>query len=268
VILEKQIASPPQHTSKQITAGTPWGQDVSLSASRIEDRVNDNPKGQDDAKRLERPDTEYMEEDLGDTRTGGTQSVLVAQWEVASELDVDGGYINVNFILTEKGTTVELMNPYILLCDDKISKIKEVMPILEQVNMRKRSLLIVAADVDGEALATLIVNQLRRTISVAAIRAPAQGKLREAILEDIATFTGGTVFYGEVGENFDASNPLESLGTARFVSVGADITRIASGGGDRVDIEARIKGIQSQLLDNVTPGDRKWLKRRIENLIE
>ncbi len=185
--------------------------------------------------------------------------------EVVEGMQFDRGYLSPYFITNPDKMTVELENPYILITDKKISSMKDLLPILERVVQSGRPLLIIAEDVEGEALATLVVNKLRGTLKVAAVKAPGFGDRRKAMLEDIAILTGGVVISEEKGyklENADVSY----LGQAEKVTIDKDNTTIVNGKGRKEDIEARIKQIKAQIETTTSDYDKEKLQERLAKL--
>src|SRR5213079_901627 len=164
---------------------------------------------------------------------------LENELELVEGMQFDRGYISPYFINNPDKQVALLEDPFILLHDKKISNIRDLLPVLEQVAKAGRPLLIIAEDIDGEALATLVVNKLRGTIQVAAVKAPGYGDRRKAMLEDIATLTGGTVIAEEVGLKLDQVG-LDVLGTARRITVTKDDTTIVDGGGESSEVAGRV----------------------------
>jgi chaperonin GroEL len=187
--------------------------------------------------------------------------------EYVEGMQLDRGYLSAYFVTSADGGKLEasLENPYILVSDKKISAVADILPTLEKVVSTGRPLLIVAEDVEGEALPTLVVNKMRGTINVLAIKAPGFGDRRKAMLEDIATLTGGRVISEEVGRKLD-SVQLEDLGEARRVTATKDTTTIVEGKGDHNAIEARKSQIKLQIEDTTSDFDREKLQERLAKL--
>ena len=169
------------------------------------------------------------------------------------------------FVTNQDNMTSELENPFILLHDKKISNIRDMLPLLESVAKAGRPLLIIAEDIEGEALATLVVNNLRGTVKAAACKAPGFGDRRKAMLEDIAILTGGTVISEEVGLSLEGAT-VEDLGTAKRVSLDKDNTTIVDGAGDQKAIVARVNQIRTQIEDTSSDYDREKLQERVAKL--
>jgi chaperonin GroEL len=190
---------------------------------------------------------------------------------ISDELDVvegmqfDRGYLSPYFVTNTEKMLTELENPYILLYDKKISNLKEMLPILEQVNKSGRPLLIIAEDVDGEALATLVVNRLRGSLNIAAVKAPGFGDRRKAMLQDIAVLTGGTVVAEEMGMTLEGSG-MEVLGTAARVVIDKDNTTIVDGSGDKQAVEGRVGQIRSEIANTTSDYDKEKLQERLAKL--
>jgi chaperonin GroEL len=186
--------------------------------------------------------------------------------EVVEGMQFDRGYLSPYFVTDAEKMVTELSEPYILLHEKKISAMKDLVPILEQVAKMGKPLLIVAEDVEGEALATLVVNKLRGTLQVAAVKAPGFGDRRKAMLEDIAILTGGRVISEDLGVKLD-SITLNDLGTAKTINIDKDNTTIVDGGGSRGDLEGRVKQIRAQIEETTSDYDREKLQERLAKLI-
>lgn len=180
-------------------------------------------------------------------------------------MQFDRGYLSPYFVTNTDKMEAELERPYILIYDKKVSSMKELLPILEQVVQTGRPLLIIAEDVDGEALATLVVNKIRGALKVAAVKAPGFGDRRKAMLEDIAVLTGGTVISEERGYKLEAAT-LETLGTAEKINIDKDNTTIVNGSGDSKEIKARIAQIKSQIENTTSDYDKEKLQERLAKL--
>ena len=185
--------------------------------------------------------------------------------DVVEGMQFDRGYLSPYFVTNQENMTAELENPLILLHDKKISNIREMLPLLESVAKSGRPLLIIAEDIEGEALATLVVNNLRGTVKAAACKAPGFGDRRKAMLEDIAILTGGTVISEEVGLSLEGAT-LEDLGSAKKVSLNKDNTTIVDGAGDQNNIQGRVKQIRAQIEDTSSDYDREKLQERVAKL--
>jgi len=185
--------------------------------------------------------------------------------EVVKGMQFDRGYISPYFVTNAENMTVEMENPFILIYDKKISSMKELLPILEKTVQLRRPLLIIAEEVEGEALATLVVNRLRGSLQVAAVKAPGFGDRRKAMLEDIAILTGGTVISEEKGYRLDQAT-LEYLGTAGRVSIDKDNTTIVDGAGDKENLTKRIAEIKSQIETTTSDYDKEKLQERLAKL--
>ena len=190
---------------------------------------------------------------------------------ISDELDVvegmqfDRGYLSPYFATNVNKMIAELENPYILLSDKKISSLKEMLPILEAVNQTQRPLLIIAEDVDGEALSTLVVNRLRGSLNIAAVKAPGFGDRRKAMLEDIAILTGATVISEERGMTLEGAN-IEMLGSAAKVVIDKDNTTIVNGAGDSSAVEARVEQIRNEIKTTTSDYDREKAQERLAKL--
>ncbi|MGO2415759.1 MULTISPECIES: chaperonin GroEL [Cobetia] len=185
--------------------------------------------------------------------------------EVVEGMQFDRGYLSPYFVTNQDTMTVELEDPYILLVDKKISNIRELLPVLEGVAKSGKPLAIVAEDIEGEALATLVVNTMRGIVKVAAVKAPGFGDRRKAMLQDIAVLTGGTVISEEVGLSLEQAN-LDHLGTAKRVTMSKENTTIIDGAGNEGDIEARVSQIRAQIEDTSSDYDREKLQERVAKL--
>ncbi|GGF16707.1 chaperonin GroEL [Echinicola rosea] len=180
-------------------------------------------------------------------------------------MQFDRGYLSPYFTTNTEKMEAELENPYILIYDKKISSMKELLPVLEPVAQSGKPLLIIAEDVDGEALATLVVNKIRGALKVAAVKAPGFGDRRKAMLEDIAILTGGTVISEERGYKLENAS-IEYLGTAEKVNIDKDNTTIVNGAGEKSTIEARISEIKTQIEKTTSDYDREKLQERLAKL--
>jgi chaperonin GroEL len=192
-------------------------------------------------------------------------SGLESELEVVEGMQFDRGYLSPYFINDQQTQSVVLENPYILLHDKKISNIREMLPLLESVAKSGRPLLIVAEDVEGEALATLVVNTIRGIVKVAAVKAPGFGDRRKAMLQDIAILTGGTVISEEVGLQLEKAS-LADLGEAKKVQVSKENTTIIDGHGKSEDIKGRIEQIRLQIEEATSDYDKEKLQERVAKL--
>ncbi len=190
---------------------------------------------------------------------------LENELDTVEGMQFDRGYLSPYFINNQQSMSVELEDPYILLHDKKISNIRDMLPILEAVAKSGKSLLIVAEDVEGEALATLVVNTIRGIVKVSAVKAPGFGDRRKAMLEDIAILTGGTVVSEEVGLSLEKVD-LDDLGSAKKILITKDDTTLIDGGGKAKDIEGRINQIRKQVDDASSDYDREKLQERVAKL--
>jgi len=190
---------------------------------------------------------------------------LKNELEVVEGMQFDRGYLSPYFINQPEKQAAVLDNPFILLHDKKISNIRELLPVLEQVAKAARPLLIIAEDIDGEALATLVVNSIRGILKVVAVKAPGFGDRRTAMLEDIAVLTGGTVISSTVGLTLDKAT-LAQLGSAKKVEVSKENTTIIDGAGDAAAIENRVKNIRTQIEVATSDYDREKLQERVAKL--
>jgi chaperonin GroEL len=185
--------------------------------------------------------------------------------DVVEGMQFDRGYLSPYFVTDSDKMIADLENPYILLFDKKISNLQEILPILEPVAQSGRPLLIIAEDVEGQALATLVVNKLRGGLKIAAVKAPGFGDRRKAMLEDISILTGGTVISEERGFSLENAD-LEMLGTAETVTIDKDNTTIVNGSGKASDIKARVNQIKNQIESTTSDYDREKLQERLAKL--
>ncbi|TCP28489.1 chaperonin GroEL [Tenacibaculum skagerrakense] len=185
--------------------------------------------------------------------------------DVVEGMQFDRGYLSPYFVTNADKMIAELENPYILLFDKKISNLQEILPILEPVAQSGRPLLIIAEDVDGQALATLVVNKLRGGLKIAAVKAPGFGDRRKAMLEDIAILTGGTVISEERGFSLENAT-LDLLGTAETVTIDKDNTTVVNGAGDETQIKARVNQIKAQIETTTSDYDKEKLQERLAKL--
>jgi len=185
--------------------------------------------------------------------------------DVVEGMQFDRGYLSPYFVTDSEKMVAELDRPYILLYDKKISTMKDLLPVLEPVAQSGKPLLIIAEDIDGEALATLVVNKLRGTLRIAAVKAPGFGDRRKAMLEDIAILTGGTVIAEERGFTLENAT-IDMLGTAERVSIDKDNTTIVNGAGKSEDIKARAAQIKAQIENTTSDYDREKLQERLAKL--
>jgi len=185
--------------------------------------------------------------------------------DIVEGMQFDRGYLSPYFVTNSEKMVSELENPYILLFDKKISSMKDLLPVLEPVAQSGKPLLIIAEDVDGEALATLVVNKLRGSLKIAAVKAPGFGDRRKAMLEDLAILTGGTVISEERGFSLD-NTTLDMLGTCEKVSIDKDNTTIVNGGGVQKDIKTRVNQIKSQIESTTSDYDKEKLQERLAKL--
>ncbi|WP_066800491.1 chaperonin GroEL [Moraxella oblonga] len=185
--------------------------------------------------------------------------------EVVEGMQFDRGYISPYFANKQDSLTCEFDNPFILLVDKKISNIREILPLLEQIMQTSRPLLIIAEDVENEALATLVVNNLRGGLKTCAVKAPGFGDRRKAMLQDIAILTGGVVISEEVGLSLETAN-IEHLGTAKKITVGKENTVIVDGAGDKAQIDSRVEAIKRQIEESTSDYDKEKLQERVAKL--
>ena len=203
----------------------------------------------------------------------GKEGVITVEegTSLADELDIvegmqfDRGYLSPYFVNNQDNMSAELEDPYILLFDKKVSNIRDLLPVLENVAKSGKPLLIIAEDVEGEALATLVVNSMRGIVKVAAVKAPGFGDRRKAMLEDIAVLTGGTVISEEVGLSLEKAT-LDDLGNAKRITVSKENTTIVDGAGKPSDIEGRVTQIRVQIEEATSDYDREKLQERVAKL--
>ncbi|MGR6035344.1 MAG: chaperonin GroEL [Candidatus Nitrosoglobus sp.] len=192
-------------------------------------------------------------------------SGLENELEVVEGMQFDRGYLSPYFVTNQQSMAAELEDPYILIHDKKISNIRELLPVLENVAKASRPLLIVAEDVEGEALATLVVNTIRGIVKICAVKAPGFGDRRKAMLEDIAVLTGGTVISEEVGLSLDKVS-LDDLGRAKKISVNKENTTIVDGAGSVENIKGRVEQIRVQIEEATSDYDKEKLQERVAKL--
>ncbi|QOR00689.1 chaperonin GroEL [Campylobacter sp. 2014D-0216] len=184
---------------------------------------------------------------------------------VVEGMQFDRGYLSPYFITNTEKMTVELQSPFILLFDKKIANLKDLLPILEQIQKTGKPLLIIAEDIEGEALATLVVNKLRGVLNISAVKAPGFGDRRKAMLEDIAILTGGEVISEELGRTLESAS-IQDLGQASSVIIDKDNTTIVNGAGEKANIDARINQIKAQIAETSSDYDREKLQERLAKL--
>ena len=192
-------------------------------------------------------------------------SGLENELDVVEGMQFDRGYLSPYFINNQDSMSADLEEPYILLCDKKISNIRDLLPVLENVAKASKPLMVIAEDIEGEALATLVVNNMRGIVKIAAAKAPGFGDRRKAMLQDIATLTGATVISEEVGLTLEGAT-LDDLGTAKRVSSSKENTTIVDGAGEKAEIEGRIKQIRQEIEDTTSDYDREKLQERLAKL--
>ncbi|EKA8187084.1 chaperonin GroEL [Campylobacter jejuni] len=184
---------------------------------------------------------------------------------VVEGMQFDRGYLSPYFITDAEKMTVELSSPYILLFDKKITNLKDLLPVLEQIQKTGKPLLIIAEDIEGEALATLVVNKLRGVLNISAVKAPGFGDRRKAMLEDIAILTGGEVISEELGRTLESAT-IQDLGQASSVIIDKDNTTIVNGAGEKANIDARVNQIKAQIAETTSDYDREKLQERLAKL--
>ena len=192
-------------------------------------------------------------------------SSLSDELEVVEGMEFDRGYLSPYFVNNQDRMVAELETPYLLLCDKKISNIRDILPVLEQVSKSGKPLMIIAEDIEGEALATLVINNMRGILKVCAVKAPGFGDRRKAMMQDIAILTNGTVISEEVGLTLEKAT-LEELGTAKRVVVGKENTTVIDGSGSKDGINGRCKQIRQQIEETTSDYDREKLQERLAKL--
>ncbi len=192
-------------------------------------------------------------------------SGLENELDVVEGMQFDRGYLSPYFINSQESMSAELEEPYILLCDKKISNIRDMLPVLESVAKSGKPLMVIAEDIEGEALATLVVNNMRGVVKIAAAKAPGFGDRRKAMLQDIAILTGATVISEEVGLTLEGAT-LDDLGNAKRISATKENTTIIDGAGGKDEIKGRIKQIRSEIEETTSDYDREKLQERLAKL--
>ena len=192
-------------------------------------------------------------------------NVLENELDVVEGMQFDRGYLSPYFVNNQDNMSVDLENPFVLIHDKKISNIRDLLPTLEAVAKSSRPLMVIAEDVDGEALATLVVNNIRGIVKVCAVKAPGFGDRRKAMLEDIAILTGGRVVSEEVGMSLESAT-LDDLGEAKRIQVSKENTTIIDGAGSGSDIEARVAQIRAQIEEATSDYDREKMQERVAKL--
>jgi chaperonin GroEL len=238
--------------SKPISTSTEIQQIATISAN------NDNEIGQMISDAMDKVGKDGV---ITVEEAKGTQTEV----KLVEGMQFDRGYLSAYFVTNQETMEAELEDPYVLLYEKKISSMKELLPILEQVVQMNRSLVIIAEDVDGEALGTLVVNRLRGSLKIAAVKAPGFGDRRKEILEDIATLTGGIVVSEDKGYSLETAG-LEVLGTAEKINISKDNTTIINGGGESEDIASRIQTIKNQMDKATSDYDKEKLQERLAKL--
>jgi chaperonin GroEL len=185
--------------------------------------------------------------------------------DVVEGMQFDRGFLSPHFVTDLEAMKVVLENPYVLIHEDKIASVKKLIPLLEMISRQKRSLLIVAEDIEGEALATLVVNKMRGILQCAAVKAPGYGDRRKEMLEDVAILTGGKAFFKDLGLDLEKIKQ-DFLGTAKKVEITSEKTTIISGGGQAADISGRAKLIRKAIEDTESDYDREKLQERLAKL--
>ncbi|HKL02099.1 MAG TPA: chaperonin GroEL, partial [Cryomorphaceae bacterium] len=185
--------------------------------------------------------------------------------DVVEGMQFDRGYLSPYFVTDSEKMVADLENPYILIYDKKVSSMKDLLPVLEKAAQTGKPLLIIAEDVEGEALATLVVNKIRGSLKIAAVKAPGFGDRRKAMLEDLAVLTGGNVISEEQGRKLEDAT-LEDLGTCEKITIDKDNTTIVNGSGDKKSIAARVNQIKAQIESTTSDYDKEKLQERLAKL--
>lgn len=238
--------------SKPISTATEIQQIASISAN------NDSEIGQMISDAMEKVGKDGV---ITVEEAKGTQTEV----KLVEGMQFDRGYLSAYFVTNQESMEAELEDPFILLYDKKISTMKELLPLLEPIAQTGRPLLIIAEDVDGEALGTLVVNRIRGTLKIAAVKAPGFGDRRKEILEDIAVLTGGTVISEERGYTLETAS-MDMLGTAEKINISKDTTTIVNGGGSADEIHSRISLIKTQVNNATSEYDKEKLQERLAKL--
>jgi chaperonin GroEL len=191
---------------------------------------------------------------------------LETELDIVEGMQFDRGYLSPYFITNPEKMEVNYEDPYILIYDKKISNMKELLPILEQIAKMGKPLMIISEDIEGEALATLVVNKLRGTLHVVGVKAPGFGDRRKAMLEDIAVLTGGKLISEEMGAKLENAK-IEDLGRCRKLTIDKDNTTIIDGAGERASLEGRVKQIRAQIDETTSDYDREKLQERLAKLV-
>ena len=254
--IDKAVAKVIESLSEQAEA-------VGDSLEKIENVAKISANGDESIGKL-------IAEAMGKVKTEGVITVEEAKGietyvDVVEGMQFDRGYISPYFATDTEKMEAQLENPFILIYDKKISVLKELLPILEQTIQSGRPMLIIAEDIDGEALATLVVNRLRGSLKICAVKAPGFGDRRKAMLEDIAILTGGTVISEETGLKLEGTT-MDMLGTAEKVTVNKDNTTIVNGAGNKEDIQGRISQIKAQIETTTSDYDKEKLQERLAKM--
>ncbi|MCL4384074.1 chaperonin GroEL [Patescibacteria group bacterium] len=192
---------------------------------------------------------------------------LAIETKETSGMEFDQGFLSAYFATNTESMEAVINNPYIVITDKKISSIQEILPFLEKLLKLTKNFVIISEDIDGEALATLVINKLKGTFNVLAVKAPGFGDRRKAMLEDIAVLTGGLVISEDTGAKFDSVDPQEYCGHADSVTADKDKTRVLGGAGDKADVNARVKQLRTQMDKSTSDYDKEKLQERIAKLV-